>query len=86
LWSEEENVFAAVEGWVEGRREGGREGGGMMEEVRVFLDEVGRALGREGGGSEGGEGGEGGEEEAAFHQVHPMAVAVGGGGGGGVEV
>ena len=79
-------MFAAVEGWVEGRREGGSEGGGMMEEVRVFLDEVGRALGREGGGSEGGEGGEGGEEEAAFHQVHPMAVAVGGGGGGGVEV
>ena len=88
LWSEEENVFGAVEGWVEGRREGGSEGGGGVEEVRVFLDEIGRALGREGGGREGREGGGGeggGEEAAAFqHAAVPVVVAVGGGMG--VEV
>ena len=80
-------MFAAVERWA-GRREGGKEGGRGMEEVRVFLDEIGRTLRREGGAVEEGEGKrERGEEEAAaFQHSHPVVAAVSGGGGGGMAV
>jgi len=86
LWSEEEHVFAAVEGWT-GRREGGKEGGKEegkgMEEVKVFLDDIGKALRRDGGAMEETEGKRmrGEEEAAAFPHSQPVVVAVNGSGG-----